>query len=209
MKASVEFWDKISKNYDSRNMAKYAGTYNKTVELSKKYLKDTDTVLDYGCGTGITTIELAQDVKKVYAIDTSSEMIKVAQIKAENNGISNIEFDVSDIFNEQFQENSFDVVMAFNILCYLKDLNKMLDQVYKLLKPDGVFISATDCLGDKKTLVTQAQSLLSKVGAIPFISSLKRTELQSKIESASFFIMESHNLYDSPPNIFIAAKKSV
>ncbi|MCT4620156.1 MAG: class I SAM-dependent methyltransferase [Marinisporobacter sp.] len=197
----------MSKNYDSQVNSKYAQTYDKTVRITKKYLKHTDVVLDYACGTGITTIELSEDVKKVCAIDISEDMISIARNKSKKNGISNIEFDVADIYNEKLKKNSFDVIMAFNILYFIKDIDKVLNRINELLKPNGIFISATDCLGQKKTFITVIQSLLSKIGAIPYIRKFKISELREIIEVGKFSIMETHNLYDYPPNYYIVARK--
>ena len=49
--------------------------------------------------------------------------------------------------------------------------------------------------------------LLSKIGIIPYIKLLKRKELKEIIESHGFFILETMNLYDIPPNYYIVVKK--
>lgn len=207
MKSADKFWNKMSHNYDFQVNSKYAQTYDETIKITQKYLKNSDVVLDLGCGTGITTIKLAADVKKIDAIDISENMIDIAKSKANKHGLSNIEFGVLDIYSEKLKKGSYDVIMAFNILYFIKDLNKLLYRVNELLKPDGIFISSTDCLGEKQTLTIMIQSLLSKMGLIPYIKKLKISELKEMITANNFSVVEAQNLYDSPPNYYIAAKR--
>ena len=54
-----EFWDGRAQNYDAQVGTHYAEAYEKTAAHFKKYLKPTDTVLDFACGTGIVTCAVA------------------------------------------------------------------------------------------------------------------------------------------------------
>ena len=46
-----EFWDGRAQNYDAQVGTYYAEAYEKTAACFKKYLKPTDTVLDFACAT--------------------------------------------------------------------------------------------------------------------------------------------------------------
>ncbi len=179
-----------------------------TIIIHPKFLESNDVVLDYACGTGITTIELSENVAKIHAIDISESMISVAKRKSVQKGISNIHFDVATIYDEKLKKGTFDVIMAFNILYFMKDIDNVMHRINELLKPDGIFISATDCLGEKKTLTTIVQFLLSKIGVIPYIRRLKISELEGIVEAGNFSIVETLKLYDSPPNYYIVARKN-
>lgn len=54
MKDYKGFWNKISDRYNAREMEKYNDACKQTIELSKKYLKGSDYVFDFACGSGIT-----------------------------------------------------------------------------------------------------------------------------------------------------------
>lgn len=207
MRDDSKFWNRLSNGYDAQVNTKYVQAYNETVEITKKYLKDSDIVLDYACGTGITTVELANNVKKIHAIDISKNMISIAKNKSEQRGITNIEFEVSDIYNEKFEENTFDVVMAFNILYFIRDIDSVINHINKLLKPGGIFISVTDCYGESMTFMSVVQSLFSKMGVIPYMRKFKITDLERVVGAGGFSIIETHNLFDSPPNYYIVARK--
>ena len=118
MKKTEKFWDKASLNFDKRSK-KIDQTEIKTLENTKKYLKVSDIVLDYGCGTGTMAIELVDKVKQIDGIDISSKMIDIAQRKAAEGKIKNIDFVQSTIFDERLRGASFDVILVFNIIHFV------------------------------------------------------------------------------------------
>ena len=132
-----------------------------TISYSKKYLKKSDTVLDFACGTGLSTLELAGGVKKIDAIDTSTGMLDIARQKARKKSILNIDFRCEDISSSQLSEERYDVICAFNIFYFIKDIDETLGRIGKLLKPEGVCLSVTDCLGERKRFSVRIQGLLS------------------------------------------------
>ena len=73
----VKFWNKIAKVYDKSSYSTYADAYKRTIEKTKEYLNPEMTVLDIGCGTGIITNEIAEDVKNIDAIDYSEKITAV------------------------------------------------------------------------------------------------------------------------------------
>lgn len=204
---STKFWNRIASGYDKHALHTYCQAYADTINKSQKYLNQNSIALDIGCGSGITTLELAKSVKEIYAIDMAEKMIHVANSKMKSTNIKNIHFEVSDIFDARWVEGSFDAIMTFNILCYIKDIDAFLSRVFKLLKPNGIFLSATDCWGEKRNIITCTQSLFCKAGIVPYMRNFKMCELKNIISRRGFEIQESCNLYDKLPNLFIAAKK--
>jgi ubiquinone/menaquinone biosynthesis C-methylase UbiE len=88
---SEKFWDKTANKYDQEEK-KDEEIRIKIIEKTKKYLKISDNVLDYGCGTGLISNEIADNVKMIHAIDTSSKMIEIAKKKADRRKIENIDY---------------------------------------------------------------------------------------------------------------------
>ena len=206
MNKSVKFWDKRSSEYDQK-AKKNEQTYIKAIENTKKHLTSSDTVLEYACGTGIITNEIAGNVKEIHAIDTSSKMIEVAKRKADERKIENINFTQSSIFNERFKQESFDLILAFHILHLLEERQKAIQQINKLLKPGGLFISATPCLGEQKSFLRIVLPLLIKVGIAPYVKSFNISELKDLITNGDFQIIEAESILSAPQNYFIVAKK--
>lgn len=203
----INFWNHIASGYDKQALRTYSKAYDDTIKKSHKYLNLDNTVLDVGCGSGITTVELSKNVKNIYAIDTAKNMINIAEKKIEEAHINNIHLKISDIFDTSLKPSSFDVIMVFNVLLYVKDIDSFLSRIYELLKPKGIFLSATDCWGEKRNIITCTQSLLCKADIIPFMKNFKIKEIEGTISKHGFNILESCNLYEKIPNLFIAAKK--
>jgi 2-polyprenyl-3-methyl-5-hydroxy-6-metoxy-1,4-benzoquinol methylase len=206
MNKSEKFWDRQSNEYDNQEV-KYEKTYRKIIENTKKLITTNDIILDYACGTGIITNAIAEYVKEVYAIDTSARMIDIAKRKAVEHEIENINYKKTTIFDGRYKEESFNVILAFNILHLLKDTNNVIQRVNELLKPGGLFISATACLGEKATFLGFLLIVLSKLRILPYVKVLKFLELEYLIKNEDFQITETENLNQSPPNYFIAAIK--
>jgi len=203
-----QFWDKMAGKYDKKSLRKYQKAYEDTIEISRKYLRSHDRMLDFACGTGITTIALAPSVQHVTAIDISGEMIRLAKDKATVNGIDNITFKATTIRDKDLENGSFDVITAFNVLHGLEDVNGSLNRIWELLRAGGIFLSVTDCLGEKRTMQSILYAVLSRMGVIPKINPFKRIDLVNMITSRGFALIEEENLYASPPNCYLAARKT-
>jgi SAM-dependent methyltransferase len=64
MDKSEKYWDKSASKFDQAGI-KDKQTYIKVIDRTKKYLKTSDTVLDFGCGTGLIDNEIADYVKLI------------------------------------------------------------------------------------------------------------------------------------------------
>ena len=202
-----EFWNKRSRVFDSDVSTVYQDAYDKTAEHTLRYLKPTDRVLDYACGTGIPTLAIAPHVKEVRGIDISMEMVIKAQNKAAEANVQNVIITNTGIFDPCLAEGSFDAITAFNLLLYVEDLDQVLARVRSLLKPEGMFLSATDCLGCGITKDGVRKFIRSHTGRMPYVAFFKMEELVRRIEDAGFTVLEQENLHPAPPNLFIAARK--
>lgn len=164
-------------------------------------------MLEIGCGTGNATIPLSQYVKKITAIDISEEMMLKAAEKAKEEGRENITFRQKDLLELDIEQESYDVVAAYNVLLYMKNQEKVLEKIYDILKPGGVFLSATDCLGRNLSKESVRKFWKSKLHLMPYVSFDTPVGLMRKIQRKGFLVIEIVNLHRNPPNIFIVAQK--
>jgi ubiquinone biosynthesis O-methyltransferase len=212
MNKTESFWDKTSKDYD-KSEARFEYIHNKTRENTKKYLDVSNVVLDYGCGTGTKSCELASQVKEIHAIDISSEMIEVAKSKAANSNIENINFVQTTIFDKKYKQESFDVIFAFNMLHTVDNPHHVVQRIYELLKPNGLLISTTPCLDGRKSLLVSMQiylvRILSKLGIIPItIRRYRSSDLDNLMEKGDFQIVETEEVYKGASSYFVVARKA-
>ena len=204
MKDGSKFWDRASKNYDKGD--KIDETYLKMLEIMKKYLKETDTLMDFGCATGSISIDLSKNVNKVIGIDISSEMIKLAKEKAIEHNADNVYFAKSTIFDERHKDGTYDAIMAFNILHLLDDPNMAIQRINELLKDGGIFISNTACLADKGRYISGMMTLITKLPFLPNVNNFRVSELMVMIEKNGFEILESMTFEDEHHPFIIARK---
>ena len=193
--------------FDEQVLSKYENAYKKTIKRSIPFLNAEDTMLEIGCGTGIATITLADYVKKITAIDISEEMMLQAAEKAKENGKENITFQQKDLMELCAEPESYDVVAAYNVLLYMKNQDKVLEKIYEILKPGGIFLSATDCLGRNLSKDSVRKFWKSKLHLMPYVSFDTPVGLMRKIQRKGFLVIEIVNLHKNPPNIFIVAQK--
>lgn len=204
MNKSEKFWDRMAKYFD-REERKDDPTNIKIIEKTKKNLKISDTVLDYGCGTGTAAIEIAGGVKTVNGIDISSKMIEAAKGKTVERKVKNIDFAQTTIFDEKLKTGSFDVILCFYLLHLVENTPKVMQRINELLKLGGLIISATPCM--RGTFLGVLLSPVSKIGLIPSITLFKISELEDLMTDGNFEIVETECLHQSGQQYFIVAKK--
>ena len=206
MQPSDTFWDKKSKNYD-KNIKKYNFVYKKTIDSARSLLTNSDVVLDFACGTGAISLDIAPYVQKVLGIDLSEKMIALANKKVRERHIDNASFSQIDAFDQKLESNSFSAILAFHIFHLVDDVPKVLTRLNDLLAPGGLLISQTPCFGEKGWFFRSMISLAQKLGLAPPIRSLRIPELESLVSSTNFEIIETKILWEKYSDEWIAARK--
>ena len=107
------------------------------VERSREYLDTDQVVLDLGCGTGALTYKLAPHVKALHGLDVSSQMIEIATDRADGHHVQGLHFAQGSIFDDSLAPESFDTILAFQVLHVLSNKHEVLRRIHELLKPGG------------------------------------------------------------------------
>ena len=207
MKTPQAFWNFRALTYDAQIGHLYDDAYRRTAENSLKYLSTESKVLEFACGTGIVTDAVAPHVASIRAIDISDEMVLRAREKMARLGHENVEVTQTDLFDPSLPTGTFDAVMAFNVLLYVDNFVEVMARIQNLLKPGGVFLSATDCLGWNFSKAARTKFWRSHTGKMPYVGFFSQKGLVKKIQQAGFTVLETENLFPDPPNLFIAARK--
>ncbi|MFH1103771.1 MAG: class I SAM-dependent methyltransferase [Actinomycetota bacterium] len=93
-------------------------------------------LLDVGCGDGTYAIEAARRGAQVDAVDASAAMIGAARRRAADVGVS-INLHVADVKRLPFDADTFDVVVAVTVLCFLPDAAAALKEMARVIRPGG------------------------------------------------------------------------
>ncbi len=201
------FWDKRSKNYDKRYKKKNYSLYKKTIAGARSLLTNSDVVLDFACGTGEISLDIAPHVQKVLGIDKSKKMIALANKKVRERQIDNASFSQIDAFDQRLESNSFSAILSFHIFHLVDDFPKVLARLNDLLAPGGLLISQTPCFGEKGWFFRSMISLAQKLGLAPPIRSLRIPELELLVSSTNFEILETKIQYEKYSVQWIVARK--
>jgi 2-polyprenyl-3-methyl-5-hydroxy-6-metoxy-1,4-benzoquinol methylase len=207
---SESMWDKLANNWDTPGVSLGENDL-KIIEKAKKYLNSSSIVLDYGCATGSIAIEIAGMVKEVHGIDISSNMIGIAVKKSGDCKIANVNFMKATIFDERLNQESYDLILSLSILHLVYDLPQVMHRIHQLLKPGGVFISATPCLGENtfsSRLTGIPLLLLSKIRILPHINFFSASKLAALITDGNLEIIENESIFiNHVTDCFIIARK--
>lgn len=204
MRPSPAFWNLIAKFYSKQTIADEAA-YEKKLKITQDYFKPDMELLEFACGTGTTAIIHAPYVKHIRAIDFSEKMIAIAKSKAATKNIDNITFEQNRIEELDTKSESFDVIMGHSILHLLKDKDAVIKKVFKLLKPGGLFVSSTICVGDTKGPFRYVAPYLKFIG-LPWLSVFNAEQLIESFKKTGFKI-EHQWSPGKDKALFVIAKK--
>jgi len=177
------------------------------MDRTKAYLSKDDRVLEVGCGTGSTALLLADCVGHITASDISAKMIDIGRGKARDQQVANVDFLKAVVFDDRLANGSFDVVLAYNFLHLLENPEAAIRRIGDLLKPGGLFISKTVCLGARSRMLRIVIPLMQLVGRAPYVGFLNTSDVEAWMSDNHFSILESGDYPQSPPSRFIVAKK--
>ncbi len=205
---SATFWDGIAERYSKKPVADQTA-YEKKLQVTREYFEPWMEVFEFGCGTGSTAIAHAPFVKHIRATDISSKMIEIARRKAEAANIDNVTFEVSTIEECAVPDQTVDAMLGLSILHLVEDRDAVIAKVHRMLKPGGLFVTSTPCLGDQmRFLLLRAVIPVGKLlGKLPSVTFFSTEQLQASLTRAGFALD-----YEWRPGkgkaLFIVAKKA-
>ena len=132
------FWDRNAGRYD-RFMQKDGAAYERMYALIRPVVRHK-TVLELATGTGLIAKHIVHEADWVEATDASPEMIAAAR---QGSCSAKLHFSVEDLFCPPYAEDSFDVVIAANVLHVIPEPDRALREMGRVLKDDGVLIVPT------------------------------------------------------------------
>lgn len=115
--------------------------YDETIRLLA--LSDSDSTLDIGCGNGFVLNLLARQHSGTFAgIDPSEEIINTA-LRRNRKYIKSKQMSLScqEAGSMSFQDASFSKAYTINTVYFWSDLSKPMDEIWRVLKPGGIFIN--------------------------------------------------------------------
>jgi ubiquinone/menaquinone biosynthesis C-methylase UbiE len=207
MSESDKFWDKKADGY-AKSPISDEETYQRKLSETQKYFTPEMRVLEFGCGTGATAVHHAPHVLHIDAVDISENMLEIARRRAGESNIQNITFTRGTLNDFNADTASMHAVLGLNVIHLLPDRQSVLREVARILKPGGIFVSSTGCLGSSYLrFITLFVPLGKYLGLMPDVFVLTESELASEVTKAGFAIESQWHHGMNDIDVFMIARK--
>jgi 2-polyprenyl-3-methyl-5-hydroxy-6-metoxy-1,4-benzoquinol methylase len=203
---SPRFWDRLAARYAKKPVPDEEA-YAKTLDRVRAHLTPSDRVLELGCGTGTTAVHLAASAREILATDYSAEMVAIATDKGRARGLSHLSFRCCTLDDPSLEPASFDVVVAMNLLHLLDDIPARLQRIRELVRPGGLFVSKTPCVGEQGFALRVAIPVMRVAGLAPYLTFVTERSLSADIGAAGFEIIETGMYPKKSRAFFVVARK--
>lgn len=131
-------FEQMAKRYDTEERIELAKVIVKEVRPELRNSK-SKSLIDYGSGTGLVSLELSDLVESILLVDSSEQMLEVAKAKISQQGITNSTVLYSD-FTQETPELQADIVLMSLVLLHIPDTKKILQELFHLLNNGGKLI---------------------------------------------------------------------
>ena len=154
-------WDRVAPLYDLAVSALNRRVYDGTGAVVARLIRPGDTVLECACGTGAIASAIAPACARVVATDFSEGMLKQARKKLAR--YPNVVVEQADITHLRYADDSFDAVVAANVIHLLPEPGDALKELKRVTRPGGTIIVPTYVI-PKKRAHTIFLKLISRFG---------------------------------------------
>jgi ubiquinone/menaquinone biosynthesis C-methylase UbiE len=105
-------------------------------------LKPSMTALDYGCGTGLLSFPLKDELGRITLKDTSTGMLDVLREKIAAQGVTNMTVRQTDLTCDPLPDERYDLIYSSMTLHHIPNTEHILEVFHSLLNPGGVLCIA-------------------------------------------------------------------
>ncbi|MBO7566563.1 MAG: class I SAM-dependent methyltransferase [Bacteroidales bacterium] len=135
------FWNTISGIYDFVENT-FNGKVNRDIaQYVANQIDANDNVLECACGTGMFSLPIAKRCKCLTATDFADKMLRQAREKCKD--LPNVLFELADITKLQYADETFDKVVAANVIHLLDNPSAAMAELMRVCKKGGVVIIPT------------------------------------------------------------------
>ncbi|MCL2178531.1 MAG: class I SAM-dependent methyltransferase [Cystobacterineae bacterium] len=175
------YWERAAKIYDI-SLWVTVRAMPKVLEELKGEFVGGERVLEVAAGTGMATEVMAPRVGEVVAVDYASAMVEKLKTRVQKAKLTNVHCQQADIYALPFEAESFDAVVAGNVLHLLPNLPKAYEALLRVLKPQGRLFAPTVC--PNQTLGGRMLARLLKLTGLPIQRCFDVASFRASMEEA-------------------------
>ena len=170
------------------------------IDQDKKLPLKSLKILDIGCGGGLISEPMSRLGADVTGIDASHKNIQVATLHAKKNNLK-IKY-LNSLPENLNQKNEFDIILNLEVVEHVENLNLYLSSCLKLLKKDGIMLTATI----NRTFTSYIKAIVGAeyilrwlpIGTHDWNKFVKPEELEKKLTDLNFSITDLTGLSYNP-----------
>jgi ubiquinone/menaquinone biosynthesis C-methylase UbiE len=131
-------FERMAKRYDTGERIELAKVIVNEVRPELLNSK-SKSLIDYGSGTGLISLQLSDLVDSILLVDSSEQMLEIAKAKISHKGITNTKVLYSD-FTQETPELKADIILMSLVLLHIPDTKKILQELFSILDNGGKLI---------------------------------------------------------------------
>ena len=201
-RADIAYWNRHARNYD-RSMAVLGKPLPRMLRLIAEAIDGRERVLEVAAGTGLVTATVAQAAREVVATDYAAEMVARLQSRVRAAGLSNVDVEQADLYQLRFEAQSFDAVIAANVLHLVPDLPGALAALRRVVKPGGVLVLPTFC--HDETRISWALSRMLAITGFPAARRFRAESLADAVEATGLSLQRVEVIAGPIPITYVEA----
>src|SRR2546425_216159 len=143
--AGSSYWTDVYTDHDV-----FGVIYRQRRDIALRFVDElslpkASRILEVGCGAGLTTLEFGRRGYRIDAIDSVPAMIELTRRHASQSGFADsVRAEVGDVHSLNFQDKSFDLIVAMGVTPWLHDLRSALEEIVRVVKPGGYVLLSAD-----------------------------------------------------------------
>lgn len=170
------------------------GKQNLLASAMKDLIGFNKNVLEVGSGTcQLSNFFAIGTNNNVFALDPTIESLKAGQDFAQKNNIKNIKFINSDIFEDNFQDSTFDFVWCNGVLHHTENPYLGFVKCVKLLKKDGyIVVGLYNKFGRFRTYFRKLVYKVFGLNVLKFFDPILRNQMKNSPESIEAWVKDQY-----------------
>lgn len=203
-----EYWSKFANTFNEDQNYIVGSAVQQALKERLSSESDLGELIEFGCGAGFFTKDIAANASHVMATDLSDEMLAIARTQLKN--LQNVTVEKSDCEKPDFPDGKFNSVFMANLVHVIENPLLALQESFRILKNGGLLliISYTPYGVKRFEKIKMVFRFMRKWGKPPsYYRNLSPDELRSLVESAGFQVEEIQLVGDKAKALYLRCRK--